>query len=214
MDSDSKNKADGIQELEDGSHLTIRSGEELRQWLQENGSRTSSIWLVTYKKSQPQWHVSYKEVVDILICFGWIDSLPRKVDAERSKLRISPRNPKSVWSAINKRNVERLTQAGLMQEAGQKMVALAKANGTWDFLNDVDQLIVPDDLLSAFTPEAKKYFDRFPPSSKRAILEWIKSAKTSETRNKRLIETASKAALNLKANFPEGKNKGPAAERL
>lgn len=200
--------------IEDENHLLIKSIDELRAWLRNNVQRSSSIWLVTYKKHVADWHVSYKNVVDVLLCFGWIDSLPRKLDEDRSKVRISPRSPKSNWSAINKRNVERLTQAGLMEEQGLKMVALAKENGTWDFLNDVDALVLPSELTEALSEVGAYYFNRFPDSSKRAILEWIKSAKTAETRAKRIAETAAKAALNLKANFPEGKNKGPADNRF
>jgi uncharacterized protein YdeI (YjbR/CyaY-like superfamily) len=170
------------------------------------------VWLVIWKKESGRPHVSYDEVVDECLCFGWVDSLPRKLDEQRSMLRISPRNPRSNWSRVNKDRVARLEAAGKMADAGRAMVDLARSSGTWDFLNDVDDLIVPDDLARALDaiPEARRYFDRFPPSSRRGILEWIKTAKTDATRSKRVRETAEKAAQNIKANHPRGRDRGPA----
>jgi uncharacterized protein YdeI (YjbR/CyaY-like superfamily) len=140
-----------------------------------------------------------------------VDSQIRKVDALRSKLRISPRNPKSNWSKVNKEKIARLTKEGKMQPPGIAMVELAKKTGTWDFLNDVEEGIIPQDLMDALmaTPAALDYFENFPRSSRRGILEWLKSAKTPATRSKRIEDIAKKAAQNLKANYPEGQNRGP-----
>lgn len=196
------------QELE---QVMVESAAELRAWLTENHNQPESIWLVRWKKSEDRPYLEYSEIVDQCLCFGWVDSLPRKLDDERTMLRISPRNPKSNWSRINKEKVERLTTAGLMHPSGLALVELAKESGTWDFLNDVEDLIVPDDLAAEFEnhPKSAYYFDRFPPSSKRGILEWIKTAKTEKTRRKRLVETAEKAAVNIKANHPKGRDAGP-----
>ncbi len=193
--------------------ITIESVEELRNWLGKNHTCTRSVWLVTWKKNSGHPYVSYDDIVDQCLCFGWIDSLSRKFDEKRSMLRISPRSPKSNWSRTNKNRVQRLTDAGLMKPRGLAMVSLAKQNGTWNFLDDVEDIIIPDDLAKQFEkhPQAYHFFSRFPPSSQRGILEWIKSAKTDKTRNKRIIETALKAAHNIKANYPEGKNKGPSS---
>ena len=181
----------------------------LRQWLVDNHRSSPSIWLVTWKKQHPDKHVPYTDVVDEALCFGWIDSVPRKLDADRSMLRLSPRNPKSAWSKVNKQKVERLTATGRMAPAGFAAVAAAKANGAWDFLNDVDALIKPPDLVTALALEAEAgaNFDRFAPSAQRGILEWIKQAKTAQTRAKRVAETAAMAAVNLKASFPVDKSK-------
>ena len=190
--------------------VDVGSVTELRDWLAANGRRATSIWLVRHRKGDPR-HLTYDQIVDTCIAFGWVDSQPRKLDATRSLIRLSPRDPKSNWSAVNKERVERLERDGLMDERGRHMVELAKETGTWDFLDDVDRLIEPDDLSSALDaePEARRLWDRFPPSSRRGILEWIKVAKTDATRAKRIAETVAKAAENRKANFPKGRDAGP-----
>ena len=182
----------------------------LRSWLKENYSQNESVWLVKWKKDFGKTYVSYDDMVDELMCFGWIDSLPKNLDNEKTMHRISPRNARSNWSKVNKERVNRLTKAGKMEEPGLKMVEKAKSNGTWSFLDDVEKLIIPNDLATAFKTNAKaKYcYARFPDSSKRNILEWIKNAKQEATRQKRIWETVAKAAENIKANHPKGRDAG------
>ena len=195
----------------DEVRITIESTADLRKWLAAHHATSSSVWLVRYRKHTGDRHVSWSELVDELLCFGWVDSLPRKLDADRTMIRISPRNPKSNWSGINKEKVLRLRREGRMTPAGEALVEAAQANGCWTFLEDVEQLIVPPDLGAALehNPDAARYFARFPDSSKRGILEWIKTAKTAATREKRIRETAEKAARNVKANHPKGRDAGP-----
>ena len=173
-----------------------------RQWLSENGEKEQGIWLVYYKKTSGKPHLSYDEGVEEALCFGWIDSKPNLVDDEKSKLYYSPRKPKSNWSKVNKTRVTKLLALGLMTNAGMKMIDLAKKIGTWDALNDVDNLVIPDDLKAALQSlqNAETNFDAFPASTKRGILEWILNAKTTETRTKRILETATLAAQNIRAN--------------
>ncbi|WP_116126249.1 YdeI/OmpD-associated family protein [Lewinella sp. IMCC34183] len=192
--------------------IQIESTEELRSWLEANHATSGSVWLVRYRKHTGERHVSWSELVDELLCYGWVDSLPRKLDADRTMIRISPRNPKSNWSGINKEKVARLRGEGRMTPAGEALVEIAKANGCWTFLDDVEALIVPPDLEEALaaTDSAAFYYDRFPASGKRLILFWIKSAKTEATRRKRIRETVEKAARNVKAYHPKGRDSGPA----
>ena len=189
--------------------VEVQSRAELRQWLRDHHGQTDSIWLVRYKKHCPDIYVSMDEVIDEALCWGWIDSLPRKLDEDRTMVRLSPRKPDSAWSKINKDKVENLIADGLMQPAGLTKIDRAKANGMWDFLNDVDALISPDDLVRALktTPSAEENFNAFPHSAKRGILEWIKQAKSPETRGKRISETARLAALNVRANSPAARGK-------
>ncbi len=191
--------------------VLIETVTALRDWLLKNHHLDQSFWLVRWKKGSGNPYLEYDDIVDQLICFGWVDSLPRKLSHQQSLLRISPRNPKSNWSAVNKKRVSRLSQLGLMHPAGIRLVNLAKENGAWDFLDDVDKLIVPEDLANAFSryPNSEYHFNRFPASSKRGILEWIKNARTIATRTKRLEETALKASMNVKANHPRGRDAGP-----
>lgn len=191
--------------------LFIESAQELRDWLIQYHETKTSVWLVKWKKESGHPFISYDEIVNELICFGWVDSLPRKLDDEKTMLRISLRNPKSNWSKVNKERVARLLRKGRMEPAGLKLVEQAKSNGAWSFLDDVEELILPTDLIKALqqTEKASYYFERFPNSSKRGILEWIKNAKQEDTRQRRIKETVMKAAQNRKANHPEGRDRGP-----
>ncbi len=187
--------------MADHDQVEIRSRAELRAWLSANHSRTASIWLVTWKKHTPH-HVPYSEVVDEALCFGWIDSQPKLLDADRSMLRLSPRKPGSGWSKVNKDKIERLTRAGLMAEPGLEKIAAAKRDGSWSRLDAANADTLPSDLVAAFAryPGAAENFAVFPPSARRAILEWISLAKRPETRAARIEETASLAAKGERAN--------------
>jgi uncharacterized protein YdeI (YjbR/CyaY-like superfamily) len=180
----------------------VESRKALRDWLAAHHLKSGSAWLVTYKKSEGTKHVSYDDVVEELLCFGWVDSLPRKLDAARSMLLIAPRKPTSNWSKLNKDRVERMIAAGLMMAAGMALVEAAKQNGAWTALDRVEELTVPDDLIAALGqfPSATAYFKAFPKSAKRGILEWILNAKTDATRQKRIEETARLANENIRAN--------------
>lgn len=182
--------------------VEVRSVEEWRGWLEINHASSGSIWLVTHKASHPDKHVGYAELVEEAIAFGWIDSMPRALDADRSMRRFSPRKPMSGWSKVNKAIAERLIATGRMRPAGLAAIEAAKTNGSWAKLDVVETLLPPPDLLAALVanPPALERFDAFPRSAKRAILEWISSAKTGPTRAKRIAETAEAAAAGIRAN--------------
>jgi uncharacterized protein YdeI (YjbR/CyaY-like superfamily) len=188
----------------DPPRVEVKSRAELRAWLSRHHQQASSIWLVTWKKSAGERHVPYGDVVDEALCFGWIDSLPRKLDADRTMLRLSPRKAGSGWSAVNKAKIERLIADGLMAKPGFAAIERAKADGSWSLLDVAAALAPPLDLAKALaaTPDARRYFDAFPPSVRRAILEWITQAKTPETRARRIAETARLAAYNIRAHHP------------
>lgn len=186
----------------DYPRLVVTSAAQLRDWLSINHDSADGIWLVTYKKAQGDLHVPYEEVVCQALCFGWIDSQGKALDDSRSQLLLTPRKPKSNWSGPNKARVAELTAAGLMHPAGLAMVELAKQTGTWTALDDVEALVEPAELTAALDvdPTARNHWEAFPRSTRRAILEWIGSAKRPETRKKRISETARLAVLNVRAN--------------
>ncbi len=173
-----------------------------RTWLIENHLSAKGVWLYFYKKNSGKPVLPYAEAVEEALCFGWIDSKPGLVDDITSKLYYTPRNPKSYWSALNKTRIEKLTAQGQIYPEGQRMIDLAKQTGTWDALNDVDNLLIPNDLQEALAtlPNATTYFEAFPRSVKKGILEWIMNAKTTDTRQKRIVETATLAGQNIRAN--------------
>jgi uncharacterized protein YdeI (YjbR/CyaY-like superfamily) len=173
-----------------------------RQWLADNHKTSKGVWLICFKKKTGKPCVPYIDSVEEALCFGWIDSVKKIRDDMSSKQFFSPRKPKSGWAKTNKERVERLITEGLMTEAGMEKINIAKQNGAWNALDEVEKLTVPDDLAVAFdeNPLARNYWDAFPPSVRRGILEWISNAKTAETREKRIIDTATKAAQNIRAN--------------
>jgi uncharacterized protein YdeI (YjbR/CyaY-like superfamily) len=179
------------------------SRQEWRDWLAENYDKSSGIWFVYFKKHTKKPFVTYDEAVEEALCFGWIDSVPRKFDDERSKLLYTPRKPKSVWSKPNKERVKRLTDNGLMTETGLQKIEKAKLDGSWDALNASDNLEIQEDLRQAFEADniAFENFNNFPNGVKKSILAWIYSAKTNETRAKRINETISTAKENLRVQF-------------
>ena len=181
--------------------VEIESRAAWRAWLKKSHGQASSIWLVTYKKGDAR-HVPYEAVVEEALCFGWVDSLPRKLDAARSMLLLSPRRAGSAWSRPNKLRAEKMIAAGRMTKAGLAKIVEAKRDGLWTKLDAVEALVVPKDLAAAFKahPASRANWDAFPRSAKRGILEWIEQAKKPETRAKRVLETASKASKNERAN--------------
>lgn len=177
------------------------SRDQLREWLGLHASGSEGVWLITWKKGDDRY-LPYGDIVDEALCFGWVDSQPRRVDAERSGRFLSPRRPGSSWSRANKQRVERLTAEGLMTEAGLAAVQRAKDDGSWNALNAIEDLIEPDALHAALdaTPTARQQWNDFPRSTRRAILEWINASKTDGTRERRIAETVAEAAVGRRAN--------------
>jgi uncharacterized protein YdeI (YjbR/CyaY-like superfamily) len=175
-----------------------------RQWLEKNHSVCSGIWFTFYKKETGKPRVGYDEAVEEALCFGWIDSLPRKLDEERSMLKFTPRKPKSVWSKLNKSRIEKLTAQKQMMQAGLASVLLAKKNGSWDILTASDNAAenneLPQDLekILAKNKKAKNNFLQFSFSIRKQFLSWLDSAKRPETREARLKQTVLMAAANKK----------------
>jgi len=172
-----------------------------RGWLEENHQSEKSVWLIIYRKESSMPSITYPEAVDEALCFGWIDSKPNKRDEHSFYQYFAKRNPKSNWSKVNKEKVAVLMAQNKMHPSGLEMIEIAKRNGTWNALDSVDNIEVPDDLQEAFDQNilAKNYWSDFPRSAKRAILEWILNAKKPETRLRRIEETVEKASKNIRA---------------
>jgi len=179
------------------------SRQQWREWLKAHHNKFRGIWFVYYKKATGKPRVTYDEAVEEALCFGWIDSLPRRVDENLSKLLFTPRKPKSVWSKLNKERVERLIENGLMTEIGLAKIETAKRDGSWNALDASDKLEIPVDLAKEFRSNkiAARNFASFSDAVKRGILSWIFSAKRDETRAARIEKTVTMAERNRKANF-------------
>ncbi|MEB3269189.1 MAG: YdeI/OmpD-associated family protein [Leptolyngbya sp.] len=185
-----------------GEQVQVESRADWRRWLAANHDRPTGIWLVTFKKHCGDRYVAYNDVVEEALCFGWIDSLPRRLDDDRTMLWLAPRQPGSGWSKLNKDRVERLIAAGQMAASGLAAIAAAQADGSWQALDGVEALEIPPDLATALAAygAAAANFDAFPRSAKRGILEWIANAKRPATRTRRIEETARLAQDNIRAN--------------
>lgn len=181
---------------EDRPEVYIRSRADLRAWLAENHATSGSVWMVTWKKHTPHY-VPFGDLVEELLCWGWVDSRTRGVDGDRSSYLIAPRNPKSAWSAVNKEKVAAARASGAMTEAGEALIRTAEASGMWTFLDDVERLEVPGDMAAALGP-LRTGWEAYPRSVKRGTLEWIKTAKTPETRVKRIADVVESLEAGLR----------------
>lgn len=174
---------------------------EWRSWLEENHQSEKSVCLIIYHKNSKVASVYYDESVEEALCFGWIDSKANKRDEESYYLYFARRKPKSNWSKANRERVARMTDQGLMTQAGQVYIDIAKETGTWDALENPQNAVIPDDLQKLFDENktALENFLAFSASSKRMILEWILNAKRPETREKRITQTVELAEKNIKS---------------
>ena len=169
-----------------------------RAWLIANHAMSGGVHLVSWRRQTGKTSVPYEEAVEEALCVGWIDSVAGRLDDERSLQWFSPRRAQSGWARTNKARVERLIAAGLMLQAGLAAIEEAKRNGSWTKLDDIENLVVPDDLAAALDgrPPARANWDAFSRSPRRAILVWLTDAKRPETRAKRIAEVAEHAARN------------------
>jgi uncharacterized protein YdeI (YjbR/CyaY-like superfamily) len=182
--------------------LAMETRSEWRSWLAYHHASSPGVWLVRWKADSGRPHLTYDDLVEEALCVGWVDSQPRKLDELRSQLRVTPRKPGSRWSALNRARVERLTVAGLMLPAGLAAVERARADGSWTALDAVEQLVEPEDLrlLLDADPTARSEWDGFPRSTRRAILEWLGTARTDTTRQRRLERIVTDAHHGIRAN--------------
>ena len=173
---------------------------EWRQWLTEHHSSKQSVWLIQYKKKSKVATISWSEAVEEALCFGWVDSKRIPVDEEKFMQFFCRRKAKSTWSKINKDKVQQLINSGMMTPAGLESIAIAKRNGSWTILDDVEELRIPSDLDEAFASLAgsKEYFMSLSKSVKKMLLQWVVLAKRPDTRQQRINEIAEFASQKLK----------------
>lgn len=170
--------------------------QQWRKWLEKNHSRKNAVWLIYYKKNTGKPRLNWSDAVDEALCFGWIDSKVETIDKDRFRQYFCKRKPNSTWSKINKQKIETLTAKGLMTKAGFDVIEIAKQNGSWTILDEVEELIIPSELEKAFEKfeHSKDYFLSLSKSKKKGLLQWIALAKTDTTRQKRIFEIAENAS--------------------
>jgi uncharacterized protein YdeI (YjbR/CyaY-like superfamily) len=156
-----------------------RNREEWHQWLENNHTTVPGVWLVHHKKGSDQSSVSYEDAVEEALRFGWIDSKVNALDEHRFMQVFTPRKPGSTWSKSNKQRVKKLIKEGMMTPAGLVKIEASKKDGSWNVLDDIEELIIPEDLQRALenNKAAQKRFEAFTDSVKKQILWWIVSAR-------------------------------------
>jgi uncharacterized protein YdeI (YjbR/CyaY-like superfamily) len=155
--------------MEIGKTLFVTQRSEWRKWLSENHKSEKEIWLIGYRKATGKLSLPYNDAVEEALCFGWIDSTVKKLDAERNAQRYTPRRPNSSFSEMNKERVRRLIIAGLMTPSG-----LVVVGDLW-----TENFTIADDILQALKANAQVWqnFNSFPESYRRIRVGWIEGAR-------------------------------------
>lgn len=169
-----------------------------RKWLATNHDKANELWVGYFRKNSGKPSIDWPQSVDEALCFGWIDGLRKSIDEQSFKIRFTPRRARSVWSTVNIRNVERLIQEKRMQPAGMKAYAARKENrsGIYSYEQRPAELIEPYAGRFQKNKRAWKFFQAQPPGYRKMMTWWILSAKTEETRMKRLSQLIAKSAVN------------------
>ena len=183
----------GVQD--DAERFEPATVEEWAAWLAAHHGDAPGVWLVAPRREADR-AVGYEDQIVEALRWGWVDSTVRPVDEARAMMWFSPRRKGSVWTRNNKQRVARLEAEGRMEPAGAAAVEAARASGMWTFMDDVEDLVVPDDLAAALAalPGAREHWDAVSPSSRKQALAWIVLAKSAETRAARVATTAERAA--------------------
>ena len=177
------------------STLYVKSRQQWRAWLEKNHAvETHGIWLVFYKKHSGKPTLEYNESVEEALCYGWVDSLIRKLDEEKFARKFTPRKAMSSWSQSNRERAADLVERGLMTEHGQKCIDTAKASGRWD-ADDRPQL--SDEICPSFARAlgenhaARVYFEKLTEAQRRQYVHWINQASQDITTRRRIRESIS-----------------------
>ena len=170
-------------------------------WLQSNHDKFQAIYLIFYKLETGIPTMRWEEAVKVALCFGWIDSTVKSLGNGKRRQYFSPRNPKSTWSALNKKYIVELEEKNLIQESGYKMIELAKITGTWTAMDDVENGVIPSELQVAFdaNPKAFENYQNFAKGYQKSYLSWLHSAKREATRDKRINEIIKFCEANIKS---------------
>lgn len=171
----------------------VANRSQWRRWLANNHDREKKgIWLVFYKKETGKPSLEYEEAVEEALCFGWIDSIIKRIDGDRYCRKFTPRKDTSRWSEINKKRAKKVIAQRRMTKFGMAKIDAAKRFGSWEKNpRPVIKLTVPRELSEAIARngKAKDFFDQLAPTYRKHFIGWIVTARTPETRSRRIKET-------------------------
>ncbi|TYA92297.1 YdeI/OmpD-associated family protein [Seonamhaeicola marinus] len=187
--------------MKDLQELYFERDTDWYDWLLKNHEVEEAVYLIFYKLELNIPTMRWEEAVKVALCFGWIDSTVKSLGDGKRRQYFSKRNPKSTWSALNKRYVAELEQSGLIHEAGYKMIELAKQTGTWTAMDDVENGVIPEALQKAFdqNPIAFENYQNFAKGYRKGYLSWLNSAKREDTKQKRISEIIRLCEANVKS---------------
>ena len=179
--------------------LYVTNRDDWRSWLEKNHETEKEIWLIYYKRHTAKSTIPYDHAVEEALCFGWIDSIIKRIDAEKYARKFTPRTAKSTWSQLNIRRARKMIAEGKMTTAGLKLFRETKKRGFKPELPK-KRLVLPSDLKQALANNKKAWenFKNFAPGYRRLYIGWITDAKRKETREKRIMQTVKWAAENKK----------------
>jgi uncharacterized protein YdeI (YjbR/CyaY-like superfamily) len=180
--------------------LYVTNREEWRAWLASHHHAETEVWLIYYKKHTGQARIPYDHAVEEALCFGWIDSIVKRIDDATFAQKFTPRRNHTKWSTLNKRRVRKLIGDGRMTEAGLSKVNLAALDEEAPAKPRKRDLVMPRFVKQALmaSPKAWEYFQRLAPSYRRNYVGWIMHAKKLETRDGRLREAVTLLEQNKK----------------
>ena len=166
--------------------LDVRTREQWRQWLAKHHSSSAGVWVVRHKQHTGVKSMPYEDLVREALCFGWIDSLIKRLDDDRYAIKVTPRKPTSKWSEINRRRWTELKAAGRLAAAGH---AAAPTGNSYAPKPSIPEL--PAYVAKAFKTNLKAwhYFQALAPTHRRHFVVWIHTAKRLETRERRIRES-------------------------
>lgn len=166
----------------------FQSPGDFRKWLEKHHATDRELWVGYYKKSSGQPSMTWPESVDEALCFGWIDGIRKSLDELSYTIRFTPRKSGSIWSAVNIKRAQELSDQGLMRPAGLRAFEARKENksGVYSYEQRGDQLVEPYAGMLRQNKAAWDFFQARPPSYRKAAGWWVVSAKKEETRLKRL----------------------------
>ncbi len=172
--------------------LYVTDRDKWREWLSENYATEAGVWLIFYKKETSMPTIAYEAAVEEAICFGWIDSIIKKIDAERYARKFTPRSAKSKWSQLNKKRTAKMIKQKRMTEVGLAKIKVAKKTGLWakDPRPQIS-LDIPPEFAKALArnKKAKESFEKLAPSYRKYYIGWIAMAKRPETKKRRIHES-------------------------
>ncbi len=190
--------------MKDAIEIYFKNDKEWRVWLHENHQASNGVHVIMYKIEHEMPSMRWEEAVRVALCYGWIDSTVKSLGDGKRRQYFCPRKPKSVWSRVNKNHLEELIASDLMHESGFKVIEIAKKNGSWTALDDVENEIIPEDLKASFNknPRALENFQNFTRGQRKSYLYWLNQAKREETRQKRITEIVTLSNNNIKSRNP------------